>query len=316
VTVFGFIHEAAPRVRVEDLLTEDHPNRGYPAQHRVRFSAWMRALVFVGVLFVAMFLYLSIYFAVTEVNPAYSLSAGFGSELVAAIAAYIVLAFVMEARVWPYELRPRRALGIVKGMALGAVLVGVCVAILWIAGSYSITGFNPDYSPWMDLFTLGVTAGFAEEIMMRGTLFRLTEEGLGTWGAVAVSAVIFGGMHMANADATLWGALAIAIEAGILFAAVYVVTRSLWWCIGLHFAWNVAEGPIFGSIVSGSGAQNSWLTSTWTGPDILSGGVFGLEASIVPVILLGGLGVALLVYAWRKNLMVSPIWVRKKALTQ
>jgi len=237
------------------------------------------------------------------------------SELVPAITAYLILTLAMEGRVWPWEIKPGRVLGLFKGMFLGALLVAVCVGVLALLGSYSIIGFNWHYSPWNDLLTLGVTAGVAEEIMMRGTLFRLVEEGLGTWGGVAISACVFGGAHLTNPDGTLWGATSIAIEAGILFAAVYIITRSLWWCIGLHFAWNVAEGPVFGSIVSGSGAQDSWLVASWTGPELLTGGVFGLEASIVPVILLGALGVAALVYAWRKGLMISPIWIRKRTLT-
>jgi len=236
------------------------------------------------------------------------------AELASAVIAYAVLVYYMEARNRAYEIEARRLTGLLKGVVLGAVLLSVCIGVLALAGSYSITRINWDYSPWTDLLVTGVIAGVSEEILFRGALFRLVEEGVGTWGAVVVSALAFGGIHLSNPGATLWGAVAIAVEAGILFAAVYTVTRSLWWCIGLHFAWNVMEGPVFGSIVSGSGAQDSWLIASWTGPDILTGGTFGLEASIVPVILLGLIGISLLVYASRKHLMISPIWVRHSRL--
>ena len=238
------------------------------------------------------------------------------AELAGAVIAYAVLVYYMEARNRAYEIEARRLLGLLKGILLGAVLVSLCIGVIAVLGSYSVTGINWGYSPWIDLLAIGVVAAVSEEVLFRGVLFRLAEEGLGTWGAVIVSALVFGGMHIYNPDATWWGAVAIAVEAGILFAAVYTVTRSLWWCIGLHFAWNVVEGPVFGSIVSGSGAQDSWLVASWTGPDLLTGGTFGLEASIVPVVLLGILGIALLVYASRKHLLVSPIWVRRSRLKQ
>jgi membrane protease YdiL (CAAX protease family) len=196
--------------------------------------------------------------------------------------------------------------------------VAICVGVLALLGVYRVAEIDPGYFTSQAflsaVLSTGLTAGIAEEILMRGVLFRLVEEGLGTWGAVAVSALIFGGLHLSNPDATVWGALAIAIEAGILFAAVYVITRSLWWCIGLHAAWNLVQGPVFGSIVSGTGARDSWLQAQWSGPDILTGGQFGLEGSIVPVILLGGLGLLLLIYAQRRHIMVAPIWARKAAL--
>jgi len=273
----------------------------------------MRALAFFGVFFVAILLWTSTIYLTTGIVPLGDIPL---AELIGVVIAYPVLTFLMESRVWPYEIDFQRLSGLFKGMVLGAVLVSVCIGVLALLGSYSVTGFNGGYSPWMDLLVIGVCAGVAEEILFRGVLFRLVEEGLGTWGAVLLSALVFGGLHMNNPDATLWGAVAIVIEAGILFAAVYVLTRSLWWCIGLHFAWNTMEGPVFGSIVSGTGAHNSWLVSAWTGPDILTGGVFGLEASIVPVILLGALGICLLVYAARKGLMVSPIWSRRALLTK
>ncbi|MCL2481817.1 MAG: CPBP family intramembrane metalloprotease [Propionibacteriaceae bacterium] len=315
MTVLGLMGEQAPKIRPSDLLTEDHPVRPYPSLTPVRNSAWVRAGIFILVFIVGAILYFSINLAITT-SPFISDVTVEMMELIGAVLAYLVLVMLTERRVWPHELAPRRILGLFKGMLLGFLLVSVCIGVLALIGTYRITAFNPSYVPWSDLLGMGVVAGIAEEIMFRGIVFRLVEEGLGTWGAVIVSGFVFGIMHWSNPDGTLWGGIAIAIEAGILFAAVYTVTRSLWWTIGLHFAWNITEGPIFGSIVSGNGAQNSWLTSTWSGPQILSGGQFGLEGSIVPVILLGALGVFLLVHAQRKGLMVAPLWIRKRALTR
>ena len=314
MTLFKFIGESVPTFRTTDLLTVDHPHRPYPPEHPIRYSLLIRAAAFVVLMLVGYLVFISVYAAVTGTFN-FSVTAAILAELLIAIFAYLVLTMVTESRVWPHEIKPQRILGLFKGMLLGLIMVSVCIGILALMGSYTITGFNAEYSPWLDIFFMGVVAGVAEELMMRGALFRLTEEGLGSWGAVVVSALVFGFLHLGNFSGTVWGAVAISIEAGLTFAAIYIITRSLWWCIGVHFAWNVFLGPVFGSIVSGTERQHSWFESHFSGPEILTGGAFGMEASIVSVIILGGLGITLLVFAQVKGLMVLPIWMRKARLT-
>lgn len=234
------------------------------------------------------------------------------AEVAAAIAGYLVVVYGMEHRSRPLEFRLVRWKGLIVGGLIGFAAIALCVGVLALTGNYRVSGFATRYNPWIDIISMGICAGIAEEIIMRGMLLRLVEEWLGSWGALAVSALVFGLMHIANQDGSLWGGLAIAIEDGILAAALYFVTRSLWVCIGEHAMWNIAEGPIFGSIVSGNGKQDSWLVAQWSGPDIITGGSFGLEASIVPVILMGVAGIALMVYAQRKGMLVRPAWVRKR----
>ena len=311
MSLFTIIREPVPDIRTTDGLTLDHPDRSYPLAHPVRHSAWLRGVVFVAVFLVMILVGLSVVFAiygsVTLTSPVPSAL----TRLVAALAAYVVLAMVMEGRVWPLELQPRRWLGLLKGMLVAAIILGASLGIIALLGSYRVTGVNPHYNVWTDLITLGVVAAVSEEILLRAGLFRLAEEGLGTWGAAVVSALIFGALHLTNQYGTWWGALAIALEAGLLLAGVYALTRSLWWCVGLHFAWNMLEGPLFGSIVSGGSAPNSWLVSSWTNSDLVTGGMFGMEGSVVVVTLCGLIGIALLVYAQRRGLMVAPLWVRK-----
>ena len=81
-----------------------------------------------------------------------------------------------------------------------------------------------------------------EELRDRGILFRLLEQNLGTWGALGLSAVAFGFSHWKNPGATWWSSLAIALEGGVLLAALYAATRSLWIPIGVHWSWNLFEG--------------------------------------------------------------------------
>ena len=236
--------------------------------------------------------------------------AQFAIRALVPLAAYLILVKLIERRA-PTELAPRSLLpqGLL-GVLLGLVLFSAVVAVLWLAGSYHVTSIRPD-APWLGaLLVVGLGAGIGEEIMFRGVLFRIVEEGLGTWWALALSALLFGAIHIANPGATLWSSAAIAIEAGLLFGLLYHVTRSLPICMGVHAAWNFAQGTIYGIPVSGSTAEG-WLVSRRSGPDWLSGGVFGAEASVVALTLCTLCSLGLLAVALRRGSIVPPCWRRR-----
>jgi membrane protease YdiL (CAAX protease family) len=236
--------------------------------------------------------------------------AQFAIRALVPLAAYLILVKLIERRALT-ELAPRSVLpqGLL-GVLLGLVLFSAVVTVLWLAGSYHVTSIRPD-APWFGaLLVVGLGAGIGEEIMFRGVLFRIVEEGLGTWWALAISALLFGAIHIANPGATLWSSAAIAIEAGLLFGLLYHVTRSLPICMGVHAAWNFAQGTIYGIPVSGSPADG-WLVSTRSGPDWLSGGVFGAEASVVALTLCTPCSLGLLAVALRRGSIMPPCWRRR-----
>ncbi|MDA3914137.1 type II CAAX endopeptidase family protein [Oleiagrimonas sp.] len=229
---------------------------------------------------------------------------------VPAVVAYLLLVFAIERRS-PAELSWRTLVPhALAGLALGVVLLSVVMGVLALAGSFHVLGTGGDVHWLAAILSVGLGAGISEEIFFRGALFRIVEEGLGTWIALLVSALAFGAIHLGNANATLWSGLAIAIEAGILFGLVYHVTRSLWLCMGLHAAWNMMEGPVFGTSVSGL-TPHGWLKSSLTGPDWLSGGPFGPEASLVTVACCLLLSLVFVVIAIRRNSIVPPGWMRR-----
>jgi uncharacterized protein len=233
-------------------------------------------------------------------------------QLASAIPAYLVLVQAIERRAID-ELAARDAARLLPlGLLAGAVLFSAIVLVLWLTGSYHVIGTDPGADWLPGVLTAGIGAGIAEEIVTRGALFRIVEEGLGTWWALGISALLFGAAHLHNPGATLWAALAIAIEAGVLLALIYHLTRSLWPCIGLHAAWNIMQGTVYGIPVSGTEAHG-WLVSSRSGPDWLSGGVFGAEASVVALALCSCCSAALLVVAIRRRSIVPPAWRRDRA---
>ena len=226
-----------------------------------------------------------------------------------ALIAYLILVRFVERR-RNTELGWRRLIpdGLAGAFA-GLLLFSVVVGVLYLLGSYHVTGTNP-HAPWVPaLLMVGLGAGIGEEILFRGVLFRIVEEGLSTWWVLFVSALFFGAVHIGNPGAMLWSSVAIAIEAGLLFGMIYHVTRSLPIYMGLHAAWNFAQGTIYGIPVSGTKADG-WLVSTRSGPDWLNGGVFGAEASVVALALCTLCTLGLVVLAVRRGSIVRPAWRR------
>ena len=181
------------------------------------------------------------------------------------------------------------------GFACGAALMAVAFFVLWLAGAYRVISWRGEVAWAYPLLVYGLATAVLEETIFRGMLFRILEEKWGVWAALAVSSLIFGGVHLGNPGATFWTSFAVAVEAGVLLGAVYHVTRSLPACIGLHMAWNFLEGTLFGSPVSGLPTRSSWLQAEFSGPSWLTGGAFGIEGSAVTVALSLAFSAALLV---------------------
>lgn len=197
------------------------------------------------------------------------------------------------------------------GFAGGAALISTCVGLAALFGVYRIAGWG-EFADWPEvIFLAGVYAGFFEELLLRGIVFRWLEELAGSWVALALSALLFGFLHAGNDNATVFSSTAIAIEAGVLLGAAYMLTRSLWLAIGLHAGWNVIQGmwdvPISGMDMDGV------VSATLEGPGLLAGGGFGLEATVFALVVATSAGVWMLWLAARRGRIVQPLWSRKGA---
>ncbi len=195
------------------------------------------------------------------------------------------------------------------GLLVGAGLYAACEGVLIALGIYRIDGINP-WSYMLPAIAMAVSSSVFEELLFRGVLFLAVEKWFGSWVALVVSSLVFGLTHLMNAQGTLEGALYIAVEAGVLLAAAFMLTRRLWLSIGFHMAWNYTQQAIFSSIVSGNDAAPGLIRSTIKGPDYLTGGNFGVESSVLALVLCTTTGIVMLVMAHRRGLVVPPIWSR------
>lgn len=195
------------------------------------------------------------------------------------------------------------------GLLIGAGLYTACIVILMVSGMYRIEGLNP-WTYVIPAVAMALSSGMFEELLFRGVLFRSLEDMCGSWISLVVSSLVFGFVHLLNPAGTLVGAMYISIEAGLLLAAAYMLTRRLWLSIGFHMAWNYTQSAIFSGIVSGGVSDPGLIRSNIRGPEVLTGGSFGLESSVIAFMLCTATGVVLLTLAVRRGKIVPPSWKR------
>lgn len=220
--------------------------------------------------------------ATVKNNPWLTLALGMAT----AVAALLVYGWVVrrtERREVTELARAGAGTRIARGTLIGFAMFAAVIVIIALLGGYHVHGMG-SVTGVVGLFGFMAAVAVTEELLYRGLLFRLVEERLGTWLSLLLTGVLFGLVHLLNPDASLWGATAIAVEAGFMLAACYAATRNLWVPIGLHFGWNFAAGGIFSVVVSGNGESKGLLDATMSGPTLLSGGDFGPEGSLCTVL--------------------------------
>lgn len=193
------------------------------------------------------------------------------------------------------------------GLALGGTLFCTATAGVAALGGFRIEGLR-GIGNLSEMLAVAIFSGFYEEVIFRGVLMRHLESVIGTLGALAATALFFGLAHLANPGASLGAALAIAVEAGVLLGAAWLVTRRLWLAIGIHAAWNFTQGWIFSIPVSGTGQSVGLLVTVRQGPEWLTGGTFGLEASVLAIAVAGTAGLWMLRRASAAGELRPPRW--------
>ena len=195
------------------------------------------------------------------------------------------------------------------GFAIGGLMVCLSVAGIAALGGLRILSTNPSAMIIVPLL-MHITVGIIEEMVMRGILFRIVQESLGSWIALAASGLGFGALHLFNDNTTVL-AIANLTAGGVFLASAYLLTGRLWLAAGLHAALNFVQEGIFSLPVSGHQVRAAGLLVTErSGPDWLTGGAFGIEGSAVDLILVTLASVAMVALAQHRGRIVLPFWKR------
>ena len=201
----------------------------------------------------------------------------------------------------------RLALGLGAGVALFSAVVAVAAAL----GVYRIVGTGDTSRLFAALVGSALFPAVSEEMLFRGVLFRWLEEFGGSWAALLLTSAFFGAAHLMNPNASPIAAVGIAFEAGVMLGAAYMLTRSLWLPMGIHAAWNFTQGEVYDIPVSGMPVHGVVDARLCCNP-LLTGGGFGLEASLIAMVIATAFGLWLLWLAIRKGELIQPWWVRRR----
>lgn len=210
-----------------------------------------------------------------------------GILISAVVPAYVLLVYV--------EKRPVADLGLTWRRQEKPVWHGLLFVIFFYMAGFGVSllldavriiGIH--FRPFDLLFSFlfFVLVAFAEEIMVRGYILGcLLRTGMNRFLALAISSVIFALLHVFNPSIAFLPMLNLVL-AGVLLGSVYLYTRNLWLSISLHLFWNWIQGPVLGYEVSGNNFHSSLLILRLPGPNLLSGGAFGFEGSLICTILM------------------------------
>ena len=200
---------------------------------------------------------------------------------------------------------------IISGIFIGLTLQIITILVIFFIGNFEIVAINPISNIIIPL-SIAFTIAIFEEILIRGIIFRIIEEKLGSYISLLISAIIFGTLHLANPNSTLISALCVGVEAGLLLGLAYIYTRNLWFPIAIHFAWNFMQSGIFGEITSGNEKTTSLLTTKIVGSKLITGGEFGPEGTIQAIIIC--LFASFILLQFSKDKLIRPVWGKKSAI--
>jgi membrane protease YdiL (CAAX protease family) len=225
----------------------------------------------------------------------------------ALFALYAILVRLMEHR-RADEIDIRRGFpALLVGALVGWALMAGFFLILWAAGMAHISKSTGLAGLGSELLVPLVTA-MGEELLFRVILFGILEEICGTSISIFLSAALFALSHAGNPGSSPFALAALAFEMGVMPALAYILTRNIWLAVGMHFGWNFAEGFVFGAYDSGLRDPHALFRATLSGADLLTGGSFGPEGSILSLGLCLLASVILIVLIRRKADWQQPRW--------
>ncbi len=168
---------------------------------------------------------------------------------------------------------------LLAGLAWGVGLITLVFLILRSAGWVAVTELQLPGVPFAVMIAVAIMVAVGEEVLLRGYVLSNLMTSMNKYVALLVVSLLFSATHLFNPSISIPGLLNI-ILAGLLLGIYYVHRRNLWFPIGLHYSWNLFQGAFYGSQVSGVTVE-SVLTVVPTGHELLTGGPFGFEASLV-----------------------------------
>ena len=276
-------------------------------------QGWVRALIFIPIWFVTMMIFVGLGTVAMMMIAGVDMSdtvaveewamgmegMGFASPMMLAMsvlqitASFAAIWFMMTV----FNTEPLTNIGLsikdrgqemLVGLGAALLFIGGIFLILWMLGAITVTGVVGLKPELMIVSLMLFVAAFDEEIVFRGYVLNNLMDSMNRWWALGISSAVFALMHAGNPN--VWSTFVPMTElfaAGFILGISYTFTKNLWFPTFFHFGWNFFQG-LFGFEISGLNVD-SWkaLAHENSGqvPDIISGGSFGIEGSVISLTL-------------------------------
>lgn len=172
------------------------------------------------------------------------------------------------------------------GTLVALIIYVVGFGVLYGLGEVTVVAVHFSMNDLLISWVFMLLVAITEEVAFRGyVLGRLLTAGINRFMALFLSSAVFSLMHIWNPNYSYIAFLNILL-AGVLMGTTYVYTRNLWFPIALHLFWNWFQGPVLGFGVSGGHYGNTLLSLQLPKENIINGGAFGFEGSILCTVLM------------------------------
>ena len=202
----------------------------------------------------------------------------------------------------------------ITGVITGTVLVVISVLLVVLAGAISYNGVFENINNGFILLMLGgfICQGAMEEVLCRGIVMGLLMKRTSASVAIGLSSAMFIIPHLFNMTLSggvfIFFAIVNLFLISIVFSLLTLYYKSIWAACGFHSIWNFILYNIFGMNLSGNDEIKAAVFDMRSvGNNILNGGIYGIEASVVTAIVLAVTVIILFVIINRKGRMTDGI---------
>ena len=220
-------------------------------------------------------------------NPEYSMIFNLWSTLLVSLIVYLFVKY--------YQKRNPASLGLVDkrkgksyllGLLIGSGMLGVSFLFSYLLSGFKIRTniYKVDFKIYL-LFMIGwIFQGFEEEFITRSVLMNYLGAVRDPKVGIIANSLIFSILHLGNSYFNLLAFVNIFLM-GLVFSMLFYIGDSIYISAAAHSVWNFLQGNFFGINVSGIiTSKNTIFLSESVGNELISGGGFGIEASLVVTI--------------------------------
>lgn len=224
----------------------------------------------------------------------------FISFLVLLAAYYFLFRFYDKRKITELSIKylPKEMFG---GFFFGFFTISLVIFILYLLGYYQAISISTAHYP-IKFFTFLMFAAIVEDLFHRGLIVRICENWLGT-NLTLVIAMLVELQHITNPNNNIFS-LFLYVIWGFTLGMMFIYTKRIWLPFFFHLGWNFSQ-PFYGSNLSGINDMGSIIQSTFNGPELLTGSVFGIENSIITLSFLLLIGIALYYLAKKEGKIVK-----------